>query len=317
LIFVFTMNFHYKVRSASFFSTFSCKRRKSIASFLSYAAFIAGASTTAHAQVFELPASVAVPSVGLTGGSGGGGGDSIDVARSGGVVSIARPVLPSSAFVSTSLEYETWNSETKGGFTRIGGNRLTGLFNYTTGGPDKTEVGISVPLQRVEVDGLGTGRGVGDIGLAFRKYFYDDANPNSLTVIVSLRGQLPTGNEDRGLGLGRLSVGPSLTLAKPFGKSTLLYTGGGFNYVSGQSLGLDLDSSNFAFIGGVTRIGQRLGIQYDAAYFTTPFDEKYTRVLFGPQFYLTPTQAVQVNFRKELKAAGKPFGVSLGYSSNF
>jgi hypothetical protein len=271
----------------------------------------------AHAQNFNLPtgSALAVPALGgTTVNSQTNGGDST---RSNGSSTIVRPALPAAPLFSTSLEYESWDSGTEGGFTRLSGNRLTGLFNYAHGGLDKTEVSISVPFQRVEIDGLGNGRGVGDIGLAFRKYFYSDVNPNSLTIVASLRAFLPTGDETRGLGVGRTIFGPSLSFSKPFGNSTLLYSGVGYNFASGRSLGISLEDAGYAWIGGVTRFGNRLGLQYDATYFKTPFDEDYTRVLVGPQLYLTPTQAVQLNFRKELKAAGKPFGVSLGYSSNF
>jgi hypothetical protein len=292
------------------------KTRKTLRAFgsLGIAVLLLAPHYSAQADTYTLPSAVTIPSQGQTTiASDVGSGQ---VSQSGGAL-VVRPSLPASPFFSTSLEYESWGNGQVDGFNRIKGNRVAGLFQYNKGGEDQTEIGVTVPYQRVVIDGLGHSNGVGDIGLAFRKYFYDANNPDSLTIIASVRGTLPTGDEAKALGLGRATFGPSLSLAKPIGSNLLTYAGVGYNFASGRSLGIDLDNAFYAWVGGVNRFSSRLGLQTEVTFFETPYGEKYTRIQVGPQLYLTPTQFVQLNFRKELKAAGKPFGVTLGYSSQF
>jgi hypothetical protein len=97
----------------------------------------------------------------------------------------------------------------------------------------------------------------------------------------------------------------------------MAYAGGGFNFAFGSSLGFRLKNSPYGFVGAQARFSDRVGLKAEANFFKTPFDESYARILIGPQFYFSENQFVQLNFRKELQAVGKPTAFSIGYSSQF
>jgi hypothetical protein len=67
----------------------------------------------------------------------------------------------------------------------------------------------------------------------------------------------------------------------------------------------------------VTQINPRWGVQYELSHFNSVTNEKYTRLLVGPRYQLTPTRSLQLNFRQELQAAGNPRSLSLGFSIQF
>lgn len=230
---------------------------------------------------------------------------------------IVRPAAPEANAFSTSLDYETWDSGVVQGFNRISGDRVTGIFNFVRGRENNTEIALTVPVQRVNIDGVGSSTGIGDVNVAFRKYFYDAADPNGITIIASLRGSISTGNETNALGLGRPTVGPSLSLYKPFGDKFMAYGGGGINFAFGSSLGFDLKSSGYGYFGGLFRPSDRFGFKAEFNFFNTAFDESYARIIAGPQFYFSENQFLQLNVRRELRAVGRPTAVSVGYSTQF
>lgn len=242
--------------------------------------------------------------------------DGTNITRDEGTM-VVRPAPPEANAFTTSLEYETWDGGVVQGFNRISGDRVTGLFHFVRGRGNDTEIALTLPIQRVSVDNVGSSSGIGDVNVAFRKYFYDPTNPTGVTIIASLRGSISTGSANKAIGLGRSTAGPSISFYKPFGEKLMAYGGGGINFAFGSSLGFRLKNSGYGFVGGLVRLSDRIGFKAEGNFFNTPFGEDYARIMVGPQLYLSENQFVQLNFRKELKAVGRPTAFSVGYSSQF
>ncbi|MBW3635251.1 MAG: hypothetical protein KY445_02140 [Armatimonadetes bacterium] len=241
----------------------------------------------------------------------------INIVRSEAGPLLVRPIEPESDSFSTSLEYETWDSGVVQGFNRVSGDRVTGLFHFVRGRRDDTEVSLTVPIQNVSIDNLGSSSGIGDVRVAFRKYFFNVEDPEGLTIVASLRGSISTGSETRAIGLGRSTAGPSLAFYKPFSNTLMVYGGGGIDFSFGSSLGLRLKNTPYGWFGAVNRFSERFGIKAEANFFNSAFDESYARIMIAPQLYLSPTQIVQLSLRRELRAVGRPTAISVGYSSQF
>jgi hypothetical protein len=167
-----------------------------------------GAIPTPAPSNFSVPTSAfIVPSLGQPNFSSDS--DGTNITREEGQM-IVRPAAPDANAFSTSLEYETWDSGIVQGFTRVSGDRVTGLFHFVRGRENDTELSITVPIQNVSIDNVGSSSGIGDVNVAFRKYFYDASDPRGLTIVASLRGSISTGSENKAIGLGRPTVGPSV-----------------------------------------------------------------------------------------------------------
>lgn len=281
---------------------------------------------TAHAQVaptpapnldFSVPTSAfIVPSLGQNTLFTESQNMNIIQGESGGL--LMRPIESETDSFSTTLEYETWDSGVVQGFNRVSGDRVTGLLHFVRGGrQNDTELSITVPIQNVSIDNLGSSSGIGDVRVGFRKYFYNPENPTGLTIVASLRGSISTGSETRAIGLGRSTAGPSLSFYKPFSNTLMVYGGGGIDFSFGSSLGLRLKNTPYGWFGAVNRFSDRFSIKAEANFFNSAFDESYARIMIGPQLYLSPTQVIQLNLRRELRAVGRPTAISVGYSSQF
>ncbi len=230
---------------------------------------------------------------------------------------IVRPVEAEADSFSTSLEYETWDSGVVQGFNRLSGDRVTGLFHFVRGRRGNGELSLTVPIQNVSIDNLGSSSGIGDVRVAFRSYFYNPEDPTGLTIVASLRGSISTGSETRAIGLGRSTAGPSLSFYKPFGSTLMVYGGGGIDFSFGSSLGFNLKNTPYGWFGAVNRFSERFGVKAEANFFNSAFDENYARVMIAPQLYLSPTQIIQLSLRREFSAVGTPTAISVGYSSQF
>lgn len=243
--------------------------------------------------------------------------DNIPITTGTGGTPLMRPTAPSAADLTTAVEYEHWSGE---GVRGAPGSRRILLFNYVRGLSGDKEISATVPIMKV-ITGVGSAAGVGDLELNLRKYIYDKQDEKSVTWIPNLKLFLPTStNSNAGLAQNDFCFGPSLTVSKPFGGSTLAYAGLGYTFMNGSIGGFGGSRPKDIFmqwLGGTTQFNPKWGLQYEVVHFNSTTDEDFTKLLIGPRINLSPTRGIQVTVKKELQADGKSTSISLGYSSRF
>jgi hypothetical protein len=225
----------------------------------------------------------------------------------GGKMATRRPD-PAAPELNVWLDYEAWDGEGRRG---VDGHRFTVLANYTWGLDEDSEISVTLPYQRLSLTTFDTKSGLNDTEVAYRRYVADQEDPQAPTYVVSGRVLLPTGDADKGIGLGEFSAGVSAMVTKPLGRS-LGYCGVGYTFF-GELEDADTENAFNAFLGGMTPVGKQMWTQYDLSHFASPFGEAYTRLLLGLRRMLTPTAGIQLNLRQEFQADGDSRSVSLGY----
>ena len=228
---------------------------------------------------------------------------------------------PSASQVSASAEFEKWGTDGK----RYGGNRSTYLLTYDRDLKPGIEGQIILPYQRLHINPgfkLPAADGFADTEVDVRKYIVNAKNPDAVNFVASLRGFIPTGNWERGIGLHQWGIGPSVIASKPFG-NTLGYTGLGYTYSQRYTPHLltgfkpDNFSPWYYWVGGSTQINQRWGGQAELLGFVSNNGEQYLRGLIGARFAITPSMGLQLNYKQEFRAAGKAQTLSIGWSDLF
>jgi len=228
---------------------------------------------------------------------------------------------PSASQVSASAEFEKWGTDGK----RYQGNRSTYLLTYDRDLKPGLEGQIIFPYQRLHVNpGFDhpAADGFGDVEVDVRKYIVNAKNPDAVSFVASLRGFLPTGNWERGIGLHQWGVGPSLIVSKPV-NNTLAYAGLGYTYSQRYTphLAIGFRPDNFSpwyyWIGGSTQFNQKWASQVELLGFNSNNGEQYLRGLVGIRYGITPSMGFQVNYKQEFRAAGKAQTLSIGWSDLF
>ena len=226
---------------------------------------------------------------------------------------VLKPVSVSAADWSSSTELETWSAS---GLRTRSGSRFTTLFGYTRGLTTSSEFALNIPWQTINITGLQSQNGVGDTELTYRKYISNSENLSAPTYVLSGKAYLPTGDYQKGLGVGRFSYGASGTASKPFFTNTLGYLGCGYTLM-GKPANTDLKNVLYYWLGANTQLSPRWTMQYELVKFNSPQNEANTRLLLGGRYLLTPTAGLQFNVKRELQADGRSTTVSIGYSSRF
>ena len=239
-----------------------------------------------------------------------GGGATLTPQPATGAAPNFRPLGNAVGEVNFSLQGETWSGQ---GNRVESGTRVSELNNYTRGLPQDFEVAVTVPFEWLNYFGGSTG--FGDTEIAVRKYLYDPNSTSGTTVVASGKIYLPTGDINRGTGIGRFSGGASVMAARPFGSRTQGYAGVGYNIV-GQPSGFSVNNVLYYWAGGVTGLSPRWATQYEINHFNSAVaNEGYTRLTVGLRRQLTPTRGVQVSIKQELQADGHSTTLGLGYSA--
>jgi len=228
---------------------------------------------------------------------------------------------PSASQVSASAEFERWSTDAK----RYGGNRSTYLLTYDRDIKPGLEGQVILPYQRLHINpGFDhpAADGFADTEVDIRKYIVNAKDPNAVSFVASLRGFLPTGNWERGIGLHQWGVGPSVIASKPF-NNTLAYTGLGYTYSRRYNphVAIGFRPDNFCpwyyWAGASTQYNQKWGSQAELLGFVSNNGEQYLRGLVGLRYAITPSMGFQVNYKHEFRAAGKAETLSIGWSDLF
>lgn len=152
-------------------------------------------------------------------------------------------------------------------YTRFqgGSNAAIPSLEINYGATNKLELIILTPLGLSHVDGVGTNVGVGDIELGV-KYRFIDADDWGWRPAVAFAPSItmPSGNEVRGLGDGRMQGFLAIWLSKDINQWTM-FGGGGYNINPGP------DRLNWWFAGlGITRELDPTWTIGAEIYYTTP-----------------------------------------------
>jgi hypothetical protein len=227
----------------------------------------------------------------------------------------------SASQVSASAEFEKWGADKN----RFAGNRTTYLLSYNRQLRPDLEVQAIAPYQRLHINpgfNENAADGFADTELDARKYITNSKDANAPEIVASLRGFLPTGNWEKGIGLHQWGIGPSVLVSKPY-NNTLGYAGLGYTwsttYHTHAAFSFPTTNASpwYYWVGGATQWAPQWMSQVEMLGFTANDGEEYLRGLVGVRYGITPSMGVQVNYKQEFRAPGKAQTLSIGWSDLF
>lgn len=96
----------------------------------------------------------------------------------------------------------------------VKGSFITNAFKYTHSLSSSAVLGIGLPIHSLMHEGRRTEVGLGDVDLNSKFYLYGDGH---FDVSGGLRLEIPTGNEDRGIGSGHFEFSPFFSAMQSLG----------------------------------------------------------------------------------------------------
>ncbi len=186
--------------------------------------------------------------------------------------------------------------------------------NYSAANISQTAVSSDVVTQAVNRHGSASGIGDAFVNLSYRVYEEDVDMPG---VSIHAGVKLPTADEDKGLGTGKIDYQTGLELSKGLGR---WFVDGGIDYnILGDPDGYDLDN----YVSGYTSVStgimdnMEVAVQLSAAQAASDFSDDAVSMGVRLDYFLRKAGSFSADLQKGLTDGSPDYSITVGYSISF